>query len=521
MVDRAKIGFTFAIDVRVRSLVFILLMTSFVEASANQDGCHLLVEPFMVDARTSPFYQYTLEPRDGVFESGHQNGTILREFFSPHANDWTKWLAWIQSDRLGPSPDGMPDFYYTSQGIDVCRRQEYPIDTGHYCADGSGGNRLITLLGLPIEHIRDIRGSSEQAKIGQQVLLDKLNMQLFGVYYARQVPWLEKWVLGVHWHPGLVAARTFRQPFRVSPYSSSLSGRLVGHDETHVEGYRVRKANGELDLEVIGDALDAREKRLAQERGDAGEDLKEAVDVVYSDEKVVLIKVPLGKERPPKNRNQEVIRQMFFITYWQMVQKSYRETGLFSNTLETAMLLLDDFIKTMNESSDDQNLYLMYEQAMWQRMVFRMSIANHYVQVKLSGGAGWQPYQYQSIPDVFWPFYPLFGLTSEKYPTGEVELKRLFENRDPDPLNILGSLEPFERPKDLNKLFFYEVASNLKTETEWFVAVSITRAHTALYKRMGFELVKREFHHDWGTEKWTLLQSVEHYLSAPTNRYSP
>lgn len=507
----------------MRFLALLIFISLSINASAVGENCLYVVDPFWADARTAPTYEYVQDLSSNEILYGEiQNAAVLREFFSPQSSKrFHEWLKWVRSEEPGLAPGDFPNFYYTHEGLSLSRHVEYPIDAGRPSFK-TERPPIMDLLQIPVESSSDLRGDSDKAKNGQKVLLDKLNMQMFGVYYAKEVPFRESWVMRVHWHPGLEASKSTMYPthFRVSPYPMGSPAREFDFSTAMVDGIQVIDENGERDPEAIAKVIDAREEKLAAERGDPLEDLKAVVDVLHSDSDVVLIKIPLGRERQPKNRNQEVIQQMFFITYWQMVQKAYRETGLFPDDLDTAILLVDDFIETMKESSDDQNLYLMYDAKMWDRIVFRMSIANQYVSIKMTE-AGWQPYQYQSIPDVFSPFYPIFGVTTEKYPTGEVELKRLFDNRDPDPLEIIyhPSDRPFEWIKNVNNLFFNVVAKDLENETDTMVVVSKTKGHNALYRRMGFDIVKEEFHEEWGTNKWTLKQTIEHYWSLQRNHY--
>ena len=190
-----------------------------------------------------------------------------------------------------------------------------------------------------------------------------------------------------------------------------------------------------------------------------------------------------------------------------MVQKAYRESGLFKDDIETSLYLLDDFVKSMEESKGHEEIYLMYEKDAWDIIEYRMSLAHRYAAVELRG-LGLQPFQYQTIADAFYPFYPTYGIIVEHHPSGELEYKRLFHNNIPDPLGMLGL--PVDEA-DQSKSFYHDVTKQLPIGST-IMAVSKTPIHTRFYRQLGFNLQSSVFNPEWQTKKDTLTQTRESFL---------
>lgn len=410
-----------------------------------------------------------------------QNGAFLRMFFGPQKNRFDQWLDWLKNDdpRAFSDIEGLCA-YCTRNGTALARFLEFPFDFGMDLLRPDRRN-VVKVMDIPVADPTQLIGKSETAENGRKVLIDQLDLHLFGVYSAKRIsqqpeqsPMLQDALdmLSLSNSPGLMAAAHPKVPYRMRRNMLTLADTTyTPHSQSPVR------------------------------------QLYEVVEVVAKTTDTIVIKVPLGKEHAPKNKIQEVIQQMLFITYWQMVQKSYRESGLFENTIESALYLMDNFVKTMRESSDQQTLYMMYDRMAWEVMEFRMALAHKYISYQMFG-AGWQSYRYQTIADVFSPLFPVFGMTIEKYPTGQYEVKRLFQNTDPDPLRVLP---PWELPKALNMLFYHQVAKDLPEGAE-LVAISKTKIHNRLYKSLGFELTAEAFNAEWNSPMYTLNQPLQRFI---------
>lgn len=410
-----------------------------------------------------------------------QNGAFLRMFFGPEINRLHQWLDWLKNEdtRAFTEIDGLCA-YCSRTGIALARTLEFPFDFGMDLRRADRRN-VLKIMDIPVEDLSLLVGKSDIAQRGRQALLDQLDIHLFGVYAAKRISQQSEQstmlqealdILSLSHSPGLTAAANPKVPYRMrSQMARPVESTITAHDQSPVK------------------------------------QLYEVVEVVAKTEDTIVIKVPLGKDHRPKNKMQEIIQQMFFITYWQMIQKSYRESGLFENTIESALYLMDNFVKTMRESSDQQSLYMMYDRMAWEVIEFRMALAHKYVAIEMFG-VDWQPYRYQTIADVFSPLFPVFGMTVEKYPTGEYEVKRLFQNTDPDPLQIQP---PSQLPKGLNMLFYHQVAKDLPEGGE-LVAISKTKVHTRLYKSLGFELTTETFNPDWNGPMYILNQPLQRFI---------
>lgn len=324
------------------------------------------------------------------------NGSFLLEFFGPTQNKFRDWLKWLESDDGSPPPANSPGVFWGSHGLIIAKEMKFPIDAGisQVRSHDPQAKKIVEIMSISTEKLSNMKGSSPAAVQDRARLLDRVNTHLFGIYGALKENSYEN-----------LAMRT------------GISGdhTLLASTRPRV-GYRVRDVFGysrENDPKVPPRPV---------------KDFDRVVEVINETPYNVTVKVSLGK-KPGEvlTENEELIKKMFFITHWQMVQKSYRETGLFKDNLETSIYLLDDFARSMKESQD-QDIVLVYDRAAWESMRFRMSVAHRYVAIEMSG-VGLQPYQYQTIPDVFYPFYPRYGVAVEKHRSGEYELKRLFHMR--------------------------------------------------------------------------------------------
>lgn len=397
------------------------------------------------------------------------NGALLLEFFGPLKNSFPAWLKWLESDDGSePSPEG-PGIYRYGDRLIIAKRMEYPIDGGLVEFSGDPKRSLITpLLEFYVKDAKHMNGSSESSVKARELFMKHLDTQLFGIYGAKKEDNFSNLLTrAISQDLLLEAARFFRRDVITS---------------THPLSYIPQPAPP-----------------------NPVEDMKKMAEVIHEDEDNVVIRIDLNKK--PENRNQEIIQRMFFITHWQMVQRAYRESGLFENKFETSLLLLDDFIQSMEETKNNEQIFLMYPAHAWHTMVYRMNVAHLYY-TRHMFGAGLQPYRYQRISDVFYPFYPTYGMLVEKFGENEFEMKRLFHNQDPDPLNIL-KLED----KKPHKYFFYHQVGKVLPKDAKLMAVSKNPIHTRLYKSIGFKLVESKFYEPWKCTKDTLRMTLDEYLA--------
>lgn len=425
---------------------------------------------------------------DSFAEKDYRNGELLLSFFGPTGNSFHAWLKWLASNDPSHAPPEGPGLYYSGRGITVAKFAQFPFDFGRRFESDKveEGKRLQPLLELQGFDIRNYRGDSSQAIAGRTHIHSLIDRELFGVYSSID--------------------SNDRDYNGLNRYTT-LNGDHVVHASVYGSQIVVRDT-------LYGQNIDPNQGRTVLD------DFDKVAKVIAETDDTVIIKVSmaptldgLDEKGDPENENQKLIRRMFFITYWQMVQQAYRKSRLFPDEFDSAIYLLDDFIATMKSSGPNQDLYLMYDADAWNSMRRRMRLAHRYAAVYMAG-AGRQPFFYQTIPDVFVPFYPVYGLTTERYPTGELEVKRLFNNSNPDPLKILENrYGPFTNGRGLNMYFYHSIANQLNPGTR-LVAASKTKIHTRLYKGLGFELISSEYKEEWGTNKDFLASSREHFLES-------
>jgi hypothetical protein len=429
-------------------------------------------------AQASPLCKTATQPHirpavTSFMEKSFYNGGLLMEFFGPQQNTLSTWLKWLESDDLNAKPAAGPGLYIGSGKYILAKDMEYPIDAGvNQFKNSDVSNRhIVSLAEFSNAEVQNMRGSSDAAKKARELLMQRLDMQIFGIYGALQHNTAQDIIM-----------------------------RSIGGDHTLSASIYPR-----IQFHATHNWVFENPEDVAP--GNPLEDLKKVAQIVSDTDDMTVLKIPLGYK--PQNRNQEVIQKMFFITHWQMVQKAYRETGLFPDEFKTATNLLDGFIETMKTSDPNQDIYLAYDPQAIDSMGFRMSVANQYVSIHMQN-AGWQPYYYQTIADVFYPFYPIFGMAVEKYPNGERELKRLFRNDNPDPLNLLR--EPYSNKKSLIYEFYRDIIKPLPAGSPLVVS-SKTPVHTRIHKSMGFTLDHSEFIPEWNATKDTLKGTRESFLT--------
>lgn len=401
---------------------------------------------------------------------------LLLQFFGPMKNQFREWLSWLESDGAQSPPPNSPGLYYSQRGLLIAKEMRFPIDAGYSQYSGGDTSRrmIMELMEIPSEKLSSMKGSSPEAIKDRASFLEQLDTTLFGLYGA----------------------------LKSDTYANLNMRTTISGDHTLSASLypRVRYRAKSAPLGVYDRNFKAPPSPI--------HDFDRVVEVLAQTSTSVTVKIKLGgRAGELKSENEELIKQMFFITHWQMVQKAYRETGLFKNDLATSLYLLDDFAKSMKSSGGDQEIVLVYDRQAWESMRFRMKVAHRYVAIEMQG-IGLQSYQYQTIPDVFYPFYPRYGVAIEKHPSGEYELKRLFHNANPDPLKML---RPTEIQKGANLEIHHAVAQNLPPRARIKV-ISKSPVHTRLYKSVGFKLEKSEFNPEWNSQMDTLTQTRESFL---------
>jgi hypothetical protein len=391
------------------------------------------------------------------YANSYNNGALLLEFFGPMENTFYEWVHWLESD----------DDVLQPEGPGVVRYGNGMILVAH-------GERLATF-----PNVSRMKGSSEEARAAREQVFSSLELHLFGLYGALKANPRMGALTGHEWDS--LSMRTIGQSHLLELATSR-----------HVQ-YHIRRNLG----------FSSEEKSKPD---DPLEDFNRMVEVVSHEKGAVIVRVKMGDRGRTLNANERLIQKMFFITHWQMVQKAYRETELFQDDVKTALYLIDDFIESM-KVSQDQDIYLLYEEEAWKSMLFRMSVAHRYVSIKMSG-AGWQPYFYQTINDVFFPFYPMFGLIAEKHPDGVIEMKRLFLNQNPDPLDRLRS----SLKRSSLQFHFYHQVARAFPEGNRLMVVSKTNKHTRRYQMVGFKLTDSQWNPEWGSQKDTLHSTREEFM---------
>lgn len=397
------------------------------------------------------------------------NGALLLEFFGPLKNTFPAWLKWLESDDYSqPAPKG-PGIYRDGNKLIIAKEMEYPIDGSYVEFSNDFSRKLISpVLEFFVKDAQHMNGSSPSSMKAREIFLKQLDTQLFGIYGAKKEDNFTNLLTRTIGQDLLLeASRNFRRDVITSPDPISFVPKPVPPNPL--------------------------------------EDMKKVAEVIHEDDDNVVVRIDLGKK--PENRNQEIIQRMFFITHFQMVQRSYRESRLFENKFETALLLLDDFIQSMKETNNGEQIFLMYPAHAWHTMVYRMNVAHLYYTRNLFG-AGLQPYRYQRISDVFYPFYPTYGMIVEKSGENEFEMKRLFHNLDPDPLNYL-KLED----KKTHKYFFYHEVGKVLPKGAQLLAISKLAGTTRGYKAIGFKLVESKYFEPWKCNKDILRMTLDEYLA--------
>jgi hypothetical protein len=443
-------------------LIFIVISFIAQSASAATKGyCEFILDQGPAAADDPGFMTFDGTP--------YYNGGLLLEFFGPHKNSLPDWLKWLESDDSSlPEPKG-PGLYVGGNSFVLAKKVEFPIDGG-LLEFGNDPSRkmIVSLMEFRGEGIKSMRGSSSEAKAAREKFLQRLDLQLFGLY-------------------GAVKADTY----------ANLLMRSIAQDHLLFSSRSFRR-----DVKTSFNPMGV---QPSVPPSNPVEDMKAVAEVVHEDSDNVLVRIDLSQK--PANRNQEIIQKMFFITHWQMVQKAYRESRLFEDKLETSLMLLDDFVKSMEETKNNEQIFLMYSAQAWHTMVYRMTAAHKYYSTYMSG-IGMQPYRYQRIADVFYPFYPTYGMIVEKFGENEFEMKRLFHNQNPDPLNYLRA-----ESSKIHKYFFYNEVGKTLPEGAKLMAVSKNPIHTRLYKSIGFNLVESKFYAPWNCTKDVLRMTLDEYLA--------
>lgn len=409
----------------------------------------------------------------------YSHARFLLEFFGPLSNSFMGWLKWLESDAAEAPPLGI-GLYRTARSLIIGKKQEFPIDAGvsEVIYRENEPARISSLMQISTALVQKLRGSSAEAQAGRKELLQLIDRELFGIYRLVESPSIDQFYVQL-----IKGDETMRAS--------------IARDNRH---YRPRPVHDWIGWDLEGVKLPENPIH----------DFNKVANVIKQDADTVLVRVKLGEGAEPQNRNQELIQKMFFITHWQMVNKAYRETKLFADDLQTAMYLLNDFIKSTKSSAEPQDLYLMYERRAWESMVYRMNLAHKYVVRQWMAGEPPVPlYRYQTINDVFYPFYPVFGMMVERHRTGEYEYKRLFHNANTDPLGMLDS--KLTNIRQLNSQFYHDVTAQVPAGST-LKAVSKTDAHTRLYEAFGFNMVSSGYNLEWQSQMDTLVHSRDAFF---------
>ncbi|MGE4131359.1 MAG: hypothetical protein AB7F86_06955 [Bdellovibrionales bacterium] len=399
-------------------------------------------------------------------EAPYYNAGLLLWLFGSQKN---KMAEWLKSLETGVRAEGDPALYFGSGGAMIMKPIEYPYDMGQTIMTDTDKKQYLGLLRFSPGEIETMRGSSPEAKRARDLLLARLDRHFFGAYGIKGALDHEAFdARDVTWHAGLTVA--------VYP--------RVAH-------------------EIMRDWV--AQDRSEEEPSEVLAEVQKVAEIVAQNEQTTLLKIDLG--RKPENRTQEILQQMFFITHWQMTQLAYRQSGLFPNKMETALYLVDDFARAMKERGQSQKLYLLYENGAFKVLSKRLAMANRFVRV-YEDRAGWQNFQYQRISDAFFPLYPSYGAVVDQISPGKFEIKRLFNNANPNPLDInvgwqeIGKIEP--------TAFYRLLADDLPDNCELEV-VSKSKVHNRYYARVGFKLVHEEFYEPWDAIKYTLAVSCQEF----------
>lgn len=399
----------------------------------------------------------------GVIGRQYYHGALLMELFSSKENHLADWLQWLESGTGAPPINVQ---VYRGRNMLIGKHPEFPYDNRR-----SG---IIPLLEFNTGEIETMRGSSPQAQEARRIFLQRLDLHLFGVYGA-----IGRMSRDAYYMEQIKADFAF---------SNSLRER---HDHR---------------LKITPNPLDLDDPRFDPVPNPIT-DFDNVARVVHQDAKTVAIRVNLGGVN--KNKNEEIIRKMFFITHWQMVQKAYRESGLFKNNMESAIYLLNDFIKSMEATKNQEEIFLLYDRRAWNSIRFRVQLAHQYVSGTIHD-FGPQPFIYQTLADVFYPLYPVMGIAVARIGENNYEMKRLFSNENPDPLDRF--YEKLVKTRRMSRDFYKRVAGQMPTGST-LTAISKTPQHTQLYESFGFHLDKSEFNPEWQTQMDTLSETRENILT--------
>ena len=480
---------------------FILILT-ILSGLATSVSANLCTERFKEDEFTAERLLLLRNPPEAskdtgftdYYDTGYQYGAFLRHLFGPKSTQFHQWVEWLKSEQPGHyHPESGLGLYLGREGVLVMRKAETPFDDGYASFRGPNETFGQIILRIGVLDSSYLRGQSEKAEIGRELLNELLDLHLFDAYAIKEI------LARGDWDPITTEAIRLRDSINHQGLRLSLNPMIP---------YRVLDYTNVKDSQTIADNVSPLRARVSEKypvtfnvRSDYVRNendhmsplhqFRQVVQVVEKTSDRVIVKIGLGKDSRPENEMQEYIQRMFFISYWQMAQKAYRKK-LMEDNPESSLFMMTDFVKTLNSFGEKSDHYMIYDRYAWESMEFRMALAHKYVSYHASG-AGWQPYRYQTIADAFSGLYPKMGVTVEKHPTGEFEFKRLFNNSDPDPFKLLPERD---WPSDLGLYFYYRVGKELPADSTVTV-ISKEKGHNRMYQSFGFELSKEAYHKEW------------------------
>lgn len=194
--------------------------------------------------------------------------------------------------------------------------------------------------------------------------------------------------------------------------------------------------------------------------------LKPFIKIIHSDSGRTIVQVNTKADDDYSEQTVRALR-MFVITHWQAYQRGYRLKGLVPNNVGSSLGLLTEWTDSLQMS---RQIFLDYDTQVWNALLYAMK---HDGQIVHS--------RWRTIEDAFVAFYPAAGVAvkwTEHMMINGYNLTRLFQNRDPDPLALIG---PNKRKQKDFYFFLGKVLLTLDPQKRIYVEAH-TREHADLYE---------------------------------------